>query len=128
MSGWDPSAADLVELLAHAARGPRREGVYAVWLTLRVAQDLQLEPPPVERALRRRLGALEQRLSSLTIPPPLRRALTGALAQMRDPPASATAAVTTALVLTQLVAPARECLGKDAGDALARAARAARSR
>ena len=121
MSGWDPAATALLQLLPRTGRGPRREGIFALWLTLRVAQDL-VRDPPAERAHRRRLQALEQRLSSLTLPPPLRRALAAAISQLRDGRAE-----TAVQVLSQLVAPARESGGTEAGDAVAQAARAARS-
>jgi hypothetical protein len=122
MTGWDPAATALLGLLPQTGRGPRREGIFALWLTVRVAQDLLREAPPAERAHRRRLQALEQRLSSLTIPPPLRRALAAALSQLREPRPQ-----TAVQVLSQLVAPAREAGGPEAGDALAQAARAARA-
>lgn len=121
MSGWDPAQLDLVGLLPRTGRGPRREGVYALWLVLRVAQDLLLEPPVPERAARRRLAGLESRLTSLTLPPPLRRALVAALLHLREGGASA-----VPVVLSTLVAPAREATGAEAGDAVQRAARAAR--
>ena len=113
--------AALVDLLPRAARGPRRDGVFALWLTLRVAEDQLIEPPLTERAARRRLQALEHRLSSLTLPPPLRRALTAALHELRTAgPAG------VPLLLASLVAPARETVGAEAGDAVQRAARASR--
>jgi len=121
MSGWDPAASALLQLLPQTGRGPRREGIFALWLTVRVAQDLVREPP-AERAHRRRLQALEHRLSSLTLPPPLRRALGTAISQLRDARSD-----TAVQVLSQLVAPARESGGTEAGDAVAQAARAARS-
>ena len=58
MTGWDPAATALLQLLPLTGRGPRREGIFALWLTVRVAQDLVREPP-AERAHRRRLQALE---------------------------------------------------------------------
>jgi hypothetical protein len=122
VSGWDPAATALLGVLPQTARGPRREGVFALWLTVRIAQDLLREPPPAERAHRRRLQALEQRLSSLTLPPPLHRALVAAISQLKEARPE-----TAAQVLSQLVAPAREAGGADAGDALAQAARAARA-
>lgn len=122
MTGWDPAATALLGLLPQTGRGPRREGIFALWLTVRVAQDLLRDPPPGERAHRRRLQALEQRLSSLTMPPPLRRALAAAMSQLREAKAE-----TAVQVLSQLVAPAREAGGTEAGDALAQAARAARA-
>jgi hypothetical protein len=122
MSGWDPAATELLGLLPGVARGPRREGIFALWLTMRVAQDLLLESPPSERAHRRRVQALEHRLSSLTIPPPLRRALVAAISQLRE-----VRPETAAQVLSQLVAPARDTTGPEAGEALAQAARAARA-
>jgi hypothetical protein len=121
MSGWDPAASTLLQLLPQTGRGPRREGIFALWLTVRVAQDL-VRDPPAERAQRRRLQALEHRLSSLTLPPPLRRALAAAISQLRD-----TLPETAVQVLSQLVAPARESGGAEAGEAVAHAARAARA-
>lgn len=121
MNGWDPASIALLQLLPQTGRGPRREGIFALWLTVRVAQDLVREAP-VERAHRRRLQALEHRLSSLTLPPPLRRALAAAINQLRD-----VRPETAVVVLSQLVAPARESGGSEAGDAVAQAARAARA-
>lgn len=121
MSGWDPAATALLTLLTQTGRGPKRGGLFALWLTLRVAQDLLLDPPPPERAHRRRVQALERRLSSLTMPPPLRRALAAAVNQLRDLRADA-----VPQVLSQLVAPARETGGAEAGEALALAVRQAR--
>ena len=121
MTGWDPASLALVQLLPRTGRGPKREGIYALWLTLRLAQDLRLDPPLAERAVRRRLAALDSRLSSLTLPPPLRRALTAALQQLKDGGAEA-----VPVVLSTLVAPARDSTGADAGEAVQQAARAAR--
>ena len=122
MNGWDPAATALLHALPRAARGTKRDGVFALWLTVRVAQDLLKDPPPADRAHRRRLLALEHRLSSLTIPPPLRRALVAALLQLKDARPEA-----AAQVLSQLVAPAREAGGTEAGEAVAQAARTARA-
>jgi hypothetical protein len=121
MNGWDPAATALLTLLPQTGRGPKRGGIFALWLTIRVAQDLLEDPPPPERAHRRRVQALEQRLSSLTMPPPLRRALSAAVSQLGDPKPE-----TAAQVLSQLVAPARETSGAEAGEAVAWAARLAR--
>jgi hypothetical protein len=55
------------------------------------------------------------------MPVPLRRALVSALSQLRDMRPE-----TAAQVLSQLVAPARDASGNEAGDAIAMAARAAR--
>ena len=121
MSEWDPAACALLALLPQIGRGPKRGGIFALWLTMRVAQDLLLDPPPPERAQRRRVQALERRLSSLSMPTPLRRALGAATSQLRDARPE-----TAAQVLSQLVAPARESGGTEAGDAVALAARQAR--
>ncbi|MGH7533238.1 MAG: hypothetical protein ACREL4_08105 [Gemmatimonadales bacterium] len=122
MSGWTSATATLASLLSSVVRGPKREGAYAVWLVVRVAHDLTLTPPLGERARRRRLDALAHRLSSLTVTPPLRRALAGALATL----AEGTAAAAT-VALHHLVAPVREGLGTDPAEAVAQAARAARA-
>ena len=121
MNGWDPAATALLTLLPQTGRGPKRGGIFALWLTIRVAQDLLEDPPPPDRAHRRRVQALEQRLSSLTMPPPLRRALAAAVSQLREVKPD-----TAAQVLSQLVAPARETSGSEAGEAVALAARLAR--
>src|SRR5215510_8068897 len=95
------SEARLVALAAEAERGPRRDGLYALWLTLRAAEAL-LPPHPVSiKNHRRRLVALEHRLGGLALP-------------------------AAALVLSQLVAPCREVLGAEAAEAVAAAARDAR--
>src|SRR4051812_16034578 len=117
MSGWDPAATALLTLLPQTGRGPKRGGIFALWLTIRVAQDLLEDPPPAERAHRRRVQALEQRLSSLTMPPPLRRALAAAVSQMGDVKPD-----TAAQVLSQLIAPARVASGAEGGEGLARGA------
>jgi hypothetical protein len=90
---------------------------------LRAAEGL-LGPAPVgNRNHRRRLQALESRIATLALPAPLQRALAAARAHLE--PATPEAA---ALVLSQLVAPAREVLGPEAGEAVVVAARAARLR
>ena len=121
VNGWDPASTALLSLLTQTGRGPKRGGLFALWLTLRVAQDILLDSPALDRAQRRRVQALERRLSSLTMPQPLRRALAAAVAQLRDLRAD-----TVPQILSQLVAPARETEGPEAGDAIALAARQAR--
>jgi hypothetical protein len=111
----------LVSLVAEARRGPRRDGLYALWLVVRAAEGC-LPPSPVSRHNhRRRLQALESRLGGLALPAPLRRAFTSARQHLE--PGTAAAA---AIVLSELIAPAREVLGPDAADALTTAARAAK--
>jgi hypothetical protein len=121
MSAWDPAASALLDLLPQTGRGPKRGGIFALWLTLRVAQDLLADSSLQERTHRRRVQALERRLSSLTMPPPLRRALAAAVAQLREARRES-----VPQVLSQLVAPAKENGGAEAGEALARAAKEAR--
>jgi len=116
-----PAEERLIELVAGAARGPKREGLFALWLVVRSAESL-LPPSPVSgKNHRRRLQALDTRLASLALPGPLKRALAAARHHLE--PATPSAA---ALVLSQLVAPAREVLGPEAGDAVTVAARSAR--
>lgn len=123
MSEREPPAHQLLGLLPGIGRGPRREGVFALWLTLRVAQDFHLEPPLPERQVRRRIAALGTRLSSLTLPAPLRRALNATVQQL------ASARVDDIpQILSQLVAPAREATGSEAAEALSHAAQASRGR
>ncbi len=115
------SEARLVALVAEAERGPRRDGLYALWLVLRAAEGL-LPPDPVSlKNHRRRLVALERRLGGLALPAPLKRALGAARSQLE--PGTSDAA---AMVLTQLVAPTRDVLGPEAAEAMSAAARDAR--
>src|SRR5512145_2779694 len=59
-----PAEERLVTLIAEAARGPQREGLFALWLVVRAAEAL-LPPAPVSaKNHRRRLQALESRLAS----------------------------------------------------------------
>lgn len=123
MSLLSPAGVALVKLMGEMPRGPKREGVFALWLTLRVAEDLLLLPPPPDRGSRRRVAALEQRFSSLSLPAPLRRALVSALAELKEPRRDR-----VGQVLLLLVAPAREALGAEASEIMARAARSAAQR
>lgn len=100
----------LLELVAASVRGPRRDGLFALWLLLRVLVDLRLTPYP-ERLQRRRIAALEQRLSTFTLPAPFRRAVTSAMAALADP-----ATANPAVILAQLVAPVRESVNAEAGE------------
>lgn len=113
MTGPTEAELRMLAVLEAAARGPKREGAYAVWLVLRVALDLLEDPPPVERAHRRRVQALEQRLTSLTMPTPVRRALASTLQVLRDGSSD-----NASRALTELVAPVREGLGQEAAAAL----------
>lgn len=108
-------------MMARTPRGGKRDGLFALWLTVRVALDQVLEPPVAPRQARRRIDALERRLTSLALPPPLRRAFPGALALLRDAEPSS-----PALALQQLVAPVRDVLGAEAADVVAKAAHHAR--
>jgi hypothetical protein len=123
MTLLSPAGAALVRVMGEMPRGPKREGVFALWLTLRVAEDLLLLPLPPERGTRRRVAALEQRLSSLSLPAPLRRALVSALAELKEPRRER-----VGQVLLLLVAPVREALGAEASEVMVRAARSAASR
>jgi len=121
MSVLSPTTRALVALMTEAPRGPKREGFFALWLTVRLIEDLELDPPQPERAFRRRVTLLEQRLSSLTLPHPLRRGLVGALATLRQ----ATGSETSSL-LHQLTTPVRDALGPEAAEVLAKAAKSLR--
>lgn len=117
MSVGSPAALALLGLLRDSDRGPKREALFALWLVLRVAEDWAEGDLP-DRGHRRRVTALERRLSSLTLPPPVRRGMQAALGELKSPaPDGAT------LALLSLVAPARDSIGADAADTLTRAAR-----
>ena len=116
-----PAEERLIGLVAESVRGPKRNGLFALWLVVRLAEGL-LPPRPLSgKNHRRRLQALEARLGGLALPGPLKRAF--AAARQHLEPATPAAA---AMVLSQLVAPAREVLGAEAGEAVAVAVRTAR--
>ena len=107
--------------LAESARGPDRDGVFALWLVVRAALGAAppLSPPPRNAE---RLRALGVRLRSLNAPAPLRRALTAATADLASARSGG-----SAVVLSHLVAPTSECLSRRLADAVAAAARAAKA-
>ena len=107
--------------IQNTARGPKRGGLYALWLTVRVALTLCGTPAPTERSRKRHLAALERRLSSLPMPSSLRRALQATFEQLRVGTPEA-----ASIALRQLVAPAEDGVGPEAGRAVTRAADAAR--
>jgi hypothetical protein len=107
----------LVDALARAERGPGRNGIFALWLFTRAAEAVLPVDPVSPRAHRRRVELLQRRLSSVSMPPPLRRALAGALRVVAEGTPR-----TSALALQQLVAPARETVGPQVADTLALAA------
>jgi hypothetical protein len=111
----------LISALAGEARGPRRNALFALWLVARTAEAV-LPPDPVPlRSHRRRVELLQRRLSSISVPAPIRRALQAALRHVAQGTPRA-----AALALNQLVAPTREAIGAAAADALAAAATRAR--
>jgi len=121
LPGTTPAEERLVALIADAARGPKRNGLFALWLVVRAAEAI-LPPAPVSaKNHRRRLQALETRLGSLALPAPLTRALAAARHHLEAATPEAAAEV-----LSQLVAPARDVFGAEAADAVGAAARAAR--
>jgi len=116
-----PAEERLVTLIAESARGPQREGLFALWLVVRAAEALLPPAPMSAKNHRRRLQALETRLGSLALPAPLKRALAAARQHLETATPNA-----ADLVLSQLTAPARDVLGAEAADAVTVAARTAR--
>jgi hypothetical protein len=111
-----------VDILAATARGPRQNGVFALWLVVRQCDGLLPPAPLGRRAFHARLARLEKRLTSLSLPASLRRALPGSLRELRT-----AVPERVGVALQQLVAPAREGAGAAAADALLTAARTART-
>jgi hypothetical protein len=115
-------AADLsfATALAESARGPERDGVFALWLVVRAALG---GAPPVGATARHpeRLRAVQLRLRSLNPPAPLRRSLAAAITALGSNRDSG------AVALHQLVAPAAECVGRGVADAVLAASSAART-
>ena len=101
------------DLLARAARGPQRNGLFAVWLLLRVTADLLPSEGVPDRAHRRRVQAMEQRLRSLTLPTALRISLARATEILTQGPVNGS--VTALREIQQSV---RETLGPRAADVI----------
>ncbi|HVX88147.1 MAG TPA: hypothetical protein VG940_04405 [Gemmatimonadales bacterium] len=121
MSDWTPATTRLVEIMGHTARGPKREGVYAVWLVVRAAETQLLDPPAAPKSRGRQLEGIKHRLATLTLPAPVRRAVATSLSLLAEDTPDAAASA-----LHQLTAPARESLGHEVADALGHAIRAAK--
>jgi hypothetical protein len=116
-----PTERHLIRDLQAAARGPKRNGLFALWLFVRTCDGMLPPRSLSDRVNRRRLEGLKRRLSSLSLPPPLRRALTGSLPELETGTAEA-----ASLVLRQLVAPVRDVLGIDTAEAVSQAAQRAK--
>jgi hypothetical protein len=115
---WSAPLLSLIDLQRHFERGPKREGAFALWLTVRVAIDIGTNGTAVDKADRRRVALLARRLAPLAVPRPLSRGLAAALGHLEDgTPAGAR------IALAQLVAPVKDALGPEAAEAVALAAR-----
>jgi hypothetical protein len=111
--------AAFAEAMADSARGPDRDGVFALWLVVRAALGAAAPAQPPARN-RLRLDALAHRIRTLTLAAPLRRSLTAAIADLARSAAPA-------VVLSQLTAPALEACGRRVADAVGAAMKAARA-
>ncbi len=107
--------------LSGSSRGPDRDGVFALWLVVRAALTTPAGGGGAGRQADR-LKALQRRLKSLNAPAPQRRSLVAALADLAAP-----RPVAPAIVLSHLVAPAADTVGRSVADAIAAAARAVRA-
>ena len=108
--------------LADSPRGPDRDGAFALWLVVRAALGAAVPGQPPARQ-GERLRAVAARLRSLNPAAPLRRSLAAAIGDLQgDGPGR------PAVVLSHLVAPTAECLGRPLADAVQAAARAARGK
>lgn len=116
MTDWAPPLLLLTELQRRFERGPKREGAFAVWLVVRVALDIGRSDPPLDKQDRKRLAQLSQRLAPLAVPRSLARGLTTALGHLDDLSTNG-----ARVALAQLVAPTRDALGSEAGEAVAQA-------
>lgn len=110
----------LIAEMADAARGPKRNGLFALWLFVRLCGGRLPAQPVSDRTHRKRLDNVQRRLSSLSLPAPIRRAMTASLEDLRH-------SDSVSVSLRQLVAPARETLGPGAAEAMALAAKIAGS-
>ena len=116
-----PAARGLLELMASAPRGPRRDGLFALWLVVHVAEDLGAADGTLERPYRRRVTLLQQRLSSLALPATLRRELSRVIEGLKIAPAGPAGPL-----LSGLVEAVKDGVGPDAADLVQKAARTLR--
>jgi len=111
----------LIDCLQVTARGPRQNGIFALWLLVRTCDDV-LPPTALSgRANRRRLDAMVKRWSSLSLQPGFKKALTRSVCELSTGTDGGVVAA-----LQNLVEPAREYLGQEAASALALAVRSAK--
>jgi hypothetical protein len=122
VNGLTPACRTLVDLLAVAPRGPRRDGLFALWLVVRVLEDLDADHPFPERATRRRIILLERRLSSLALPLSLKRGLAATIGTLK----AEIRPDEIGHLLGGLVGPVKDGLGSEAAEAVNKAARARR--
>lgn len=118
MTDWSPPLLTLLGLQRQFERGPKREGAFALWLTVRIAIDMGSGAMAPDKADRRRVALLTQRLAPLAVPRSLSRGLVAALGHLEDGTAAG-----ARIALAQLVAPVRDALGAEAAEAVAQAAR-----
>lgn len=104
--------------LVESPRGPLRDGAFALWLVVRAALG---QAPTHTPHHGEQLKAVAARLRSLNPPAPLRRSLTGALADLGPKGAG------PGVALAHLIAPTAETLGRRLADTVATAAKAARA-
>ena len=116
-----PYGVILLDAMQSCARGPRQNGLFALWLFVRQCADTLPPHALSDRARGGRLAALEQRLSSLSLPSPLRRALPASIREMQTEKSDR-----VAVALQQLTAPTRESVGAPIAEVLGQAARTAR--
>lgn len=118
MNGAAAALGTLLRTQDALPRGPKREGVFALWLFARVAIDVGESADGMDRSDRKRCALLARRLAPLAVPRPLGRGLASALSILEaGTPQSARVA------LSQLVAPARDSIDHDVGEAVALLAR-----
>ena len=107
----------LCEQFAAEARGPKRNGLFALWLVMRVAGDTLPPHAVTERAHRRRSEALVKRLASLTLPGPLRTPLHDAASALGE-----RSTTDVRHLMSELVPTVRQTLGSQAANVVAAAA------
>jgi hypothetical protein len=113
----DQTRTELISQLSTTARGPRRNGVFALLLVVHTCSIL-LDPGAIQRrSYRKRLASMKKRLSSLSLPQPLRRAMRSTLEELGSASPRA-----VPLVLQLLAAPTRESVGSTPAAAITSAA------
>ncbi len=122
MNSMGETSGELVTRLSYAERGPQRNGIFALWLIVNACSGITGPNHLQDKNHKKRISALRKRLSSLSLPPQLRKVILPTLAELSDNGPDAAASV-----LAQLVEPVKESMGDECAKLIETASKRAHS-